>query len=314
MISKLGWKEVIDRMKNRKVKILITLVLLIFFISGVYSVYKSKLVSSNEKKKIDSKLNAKLDKKKQKDIKKPTYTKDREFTGNNLKYNSESIPILYYHSIDYEKGNELRVPKEKFREQMKYLKDNGYTTLTLNELYNFLAYNKPVPNKSVVITLDDGYKDNYENAFPILKEFGFKATVFMITSSINNEKDFLTSSELKQMDSYGMDIESHTVNHDKLDRLTYEKQIQTLKDSKEFLEKLLNKKVKYIAYPYGKWNQSAINALKAEGYSMAFTTVGGWANKDQGIYTLHRVYVSERYGINEFKRRLINSNYENINR
>ncbi|WP_065078906.1 polysaccharide deacetylase family protein [Clostridium ragsdalei] len=301
-------------MKNKNIKDLIALVLLIFFIIGVHSVYKTKLVSSNDQKKVDNKSNVKFDKKNQTNIKKVSPVKDREFTGNNLKYNSESIPILYYHSIDYEKGNELRVPKGKFREQMKYLKDNGYTTLTLNELYNFLAYNKPVPNKSVVITLDDGYKDNYENAFPVLKEFGFKATVFMITSSINNEKDFLTSSELKQMDSYGMDIESHTVNHDKLDRLTYDKQIQTLKDSKEFLEKLLNKKIKYIAYPYGKWNESAIKALKTEGYSMAFTTAGGWANKDQGIYTLHRVYVSEKYGMNEFKRRLTNSNYENTNK
>ncbi|AZV55240.1 polysaccharide deacetylase family protein [Clostridium sp. AWRP] len=301
-------------MKNKNIKGLIALGLLIFFIIGVHSVYKTKLVSSNDQKKVDNKSNVKSDKKNQTNIKKVLRVKDREFTGNNLKYNSESIPILYYHSIDYEKGNELRVPKEKFREQMKYLKDNGYTTLTLNELYNFLAYNKPVPNKSVVITLDDGYKDNYENAFPILKEFGFKATVFMITSSVNNEKDFLTSSELKQMDSYGMDIESHTVNHDKLDRLTYDKQIQTLKDSKEFLEKLLNKKIKYIAYPYGKWNESAIKALKTEGYSMAFTTAGGWTNKDQGIYTLHRVYVSEKYGMNEFKRRLTNGNYESTNK
>jgi len=301
-------------MKNKNIKALIALVLLILFIIGAHSVYKTKNASSNDQKKVDNKSNVKSDKKNQTDIKKVVHIKDREFTGNNLKYNSKSIPVLYYHSIDYEKGNELRIPKEKFREQMKYLKDTGYTTLTLNELYNFLAYNKPVPDKSVVITFDDGYKDNYENAFPILKEFGFRATVFMITSSINNDKNFLTSSQLKQMDSYGIDIESHTVNHNKLDGLTCDKQIQTLKDSKEFLEKLLNKKIKYIAYPYGKWNENAIKALKTEGYSMSFTTVGGWANKDQGIYTLRRVYVSERYGMNEFKRRLTNSNYENANK
>ncbi len=301
-------------MKNKNIKILIGLILLVLFIIGIHSVCKIKFVSSNNQKKVDNKSSVKSDKKNQTDIKKVVHIKDREFTGNNLKYNSKSIPVLYYHSIDYEKGNELRIPKEKFREQMKYLKDTGYTTLTLNELYNFLAYNKPVPDKSVVITFDDGYKDNYENAFPILKEFGFRATVFMITSSINNDKNFLTSSQLKQMDSYGIDIESHTVNHNKLDGLTCDKQIQTLKDSKEFLEKLLNKKVEYIAYPYGKWNENAIKALKTEGYSMAFTTTGGWANKVQGIYTLDRVYISARHGMDEFKRRLTNSNYENTNR
>lgn len=142
-----------------------------------------------------------------------------------------------YHSIDYEKGNELRVPKEQFKEQMKYLKDNGYTTLTLNELYNFLEKNKPIPEKSIVITLDDGYVDNYTNAYPILKELGFNATVFVITSNIDKDKRTLTSKQIKEMDEAGIQIASHTYNHDKLDDLSYEKQLQTMKKSKDDLEK-----------------------------------------------------------------------------
>lgn len=236
--------------------------------------------------------------------------KEREFKYGTLKYNNTSIPVVMYHSIDYEKGNELRVPKEKFREQMKYLKDNAYTTLSLDELYSFIINNKPIPEKSIVLTFDDGYKDNYNNAYPILKEFGFNATVFVITNCVDKEAAFLTSKQLKEMEKNKIDIESHTLNHDKLDKLSYDKQIETLKGSKEYLEKLLNKKIKYIGYPYGEYNDTAVKATKDTGYTMAFTTESGWANKNQGVYTLHRVYISANYNMEEFKRRITNVNYD----
>ncbi|MBV7275402.1 polysaccharide deacetylase family protein [Clostridium sp. PL3] len=235
--------------------------------------------------------------------------KEREFKEVPLKQNDKSVPVLMYHSIDYEKGNELRVPKEKFREQMQYLKDNGYTTLTFDELYDFLVNNKPVPEKSVVITFDDGYEDNYQNAYPILKEFGFNAAVFVITNAVDNEKPFLTSEQLNEMEKNGIEIESHTLAHDELNKLSYDKQVTTLKGSKAFIEKTLNKQVKYIAYPFGKWNDDTIKALKDTGYDMAFTTVSGWSDKSQGMYTLSRVYISANYDINEFKRRLTNPKY-----
>lgn len=196
---------------------------------------------------------------------------------------------------------------------MQYLKDNGYTTLSLDEFYNFLIENDPIPYKSVIITFDDGYKDNYENAFPILKEFGYKATIFVITSTIDKENDFLTSNELKEMSNSNIDIQSHTLNHDNLSSLDYDAQIRTLKDSKEFLEKILGKQVKYIAYPYGKWNNDTLKAVKYAGYNMAFTTEGGWSNKNQGIYTLNRVYISNDHNMKEFERRLTNSQYEVLN-
>lgn len=238
--------------------------------------------------------------------------KERDFIGLNLKYNDKSIPVLMYHSIDYEKGNELRIPKEIFREQMKYLKDNEYTTLTFDELYKFLVDNKPIPKKSVIITFDDGYKDNYENAYPILKQFGLNATIFVITDTIDKDKNYLTSNELKELDQNGIDIESHTVGHEQLNKLTYEKQLDTLIKSRKSLERILGREVKYIGYPFGKWNNNTLIAVKDAGYSMAFTTVSGWSNKEQGIYTLYRVYISANYNIREFERRLTNINY-NIN-
>ncbi|MDP4145290.1 MAG: polysaccharide deacetylase family protein [Bacillota bacterium] len=234
----------------------------------------------------------------------------RDFSGMSLKDGTEGVPVLYYHSIESEKGNPLRMPKEKFREQMQYLKDNDYTTLTLDELYDYLANNKPVPKKSVVITLDDGYEDNYTNAYPIIKEFGFKATVFVITSSIDKNPTTLTSAQIKEMNKNGMDIESHTVNHVKLGELSYDQQLKELKDSKDALEKLLDKKVNYVAYPFGSLNNNSAKAAKDAGYTMAFTTAGRWSDKADGILTLDRVYMSSDFSNSVFIDRISNPNYK----
>ena len=280
-------------MKNKKSLILFAFIMIIAVLFG--GCRKNSNVDTNniDKDKAQSK-------KQEKSVKESDI---RTFTKGPLIYNNKSIPVLMYHSIDYEKGNELRLPKEQFKEQMKYLKDNGYTTLTLNELYNFLEKNKPIPEKSIVITLDDGYVDNYTNAYPILKELGFNATVFVVTSNIDKDKRTLTSKQIKEMDEAGIQIASHTYNHDKLDDLSYEKQLQTMKKSKDDLEKILNHKVDFIAYPYGKWNEESIKAAKDAGYKMALTTQGGWSNKQDGIYT------SSLKGIDNFKDRITNPNY-----
>lgn len=297
-------------MNKKGLKILITFVIIFIIFFGAYNIVKDKfLKTANKTNNISYKTNKKTNNKNSiGTVKVNKIIKDREFTGDII-YNNNYVPVLMYHSIDYEKGNELRVPKELFKKHMKYLKDNGYTTITMNEFYKFINDNKPVPRKSVVITFDDGYKDNYVNAYPILKEFGFKATIFVITSNIDKEKRCLSSAEIKEMNENGIDIESHTVNHDKLAKLSYDKQMQTLKASKDSLEKILNKKEEYIAYPYGSWNENTINAVKSSGYKLAFVTESGWSNKNQGVYTLHRVYISANHDVNEFKRRVTNPEY-----
>lgn len=223
-----------------------------------------------------------------------------------LKYNNEGICILMYHSIGYEKNNRLRIPQQQFKEQMKYIKDNGYTTLTLEQLYNFFVENKPIPKKSVVITFDDGYLDNYEYAYPILKEFSLKATIFVTANTIDKNNGYMTSKQVKELQDNGIDIESHTFNHEELSSFSYEKQLKTLKESKEVLEKVLDKKVNYIAYPFGKYNEDTIRAMKNAGYTMGFITGGKIARRDDGIYTLHRIGVVSIDGIDVLAGRLKN--------
>lgn len=242
---------------------------------------------------------------------KNTYLK-RSFLGDNLKYNNEGVPVLMYHSISNKKGNEIQMSKDLFEIQMKFLKDNNYITLSLDELYDFLSFNKPIPKKSVVITFDDGYIDNYLNAYPILKKYNFRATIFVITDNVDKYSHTINSNEIKEMSLNGIDIMSHTEKHEDLSSINYDKQLYSMKTSKSFLEKILNKRINYIAYPYGKWNASTLKAAKDSGYTMAFSTSGTWSDKSDGIYKLDRVYINSNSTLSEFQRRLTNRNYNNI--
>ncbi|MBP1743938.1 MAG: putative xylanase/chitin deacetilase [Firmicutes bacterium] len=226
-----------------------------------------------------------------------------------IPYTVHGVPVLMYHSIAVEEGNPIRMPVEQFDAEMKYIKDHGYTTLTLKELYDYFENQVPVPEKSLVITLDDGYSDNYTAAFPVLKKYGLKATVFMVTSTIDVNPNCLTSAQLKEMDKAGIQIESHTVTHRDLDSLSYSEQLAELKDSKAALEKLLGRSVDYVAYPTGKYNEDTVKAVAEAGYKMAFTTNGRWSDKSDGILTLDRVYISTFHSMDVFSNRLTNPNY-----
>ena len=243
--------------------------------------------------------------------KQSTQTSTETSTSNIAKtpYTVHGVPVLMYHSIAVEKGNPIRMPVEQFDKEMKYIKDQGYTTLTMKELYDYFENKVPVPTKSVVITLDDGYEDNYTAAFPVLKKYGLKATIFMITSTIDVNPKCLTSAQLKEMDKAGIEIESHTVTHTDLDTLSYSQQLAELKDSKTALENLLGRTVDYVAYPEGRYNDDTVKAVAATGYKMAFTTNGRWSDKSDGILTLDRVYISTFHSMDVFKNRLTNPDY-----
>ncbi len=227
-----------------------------------------------------------------------------------MKQSGQGVPVLMYHSVANTNNNPVIIPPAKLDEEMKYLKDNGYYTITMADLYAYFTNNTPIPQKSVVLTFDDGYKDNYTTMLPILKKYDFRATIFVITAYIDNLPGYLTSAQLKNLQDYGMDIESHTVNHKPLKELSKVQQLQELTDSKAFLEKLLNKKINYIAYPDGSYNKDTIECAKAAGYTMAFTTDGRWSMKKNGLLTLDRDYISSRYDMSIFKDRITNPNYK----
>lgn len=234
---------------------------------------------------------------------KPTEQNTNRFEGFKLTFKNKGIPVLCYHDVNPAQSNELLLDPKKFKEQMKYLKDNGYLPLTLDELYSFLKENKPVPEKSVVITFDDGYRFNYSYAYPILKEFGFKATIFVISDFIDNDL-YMTKTQLKELSDYGLDIESHTAKHEDLSLLNEEMQVETMKKSKETLESLLGKKTNYIAYPFGRMNGDTKKAAEIAGYKLGFNLQHGLADRGDNIYNIDRIYISNNHSMDEFIKRV----------
>ncbi|MCE5221167.1 MAG: polysaccharide deacetylase family protein [Clostridium sp.] len=224
----------------------------------------------------------------------------RYFDQANLVNDNRGVPVLYYHSVDESAANEVTITPEMLKAQLKYIKDKGYVTLTLSNLKGYLLNNSPIPNKSIVITFDDGYMNNYYNAFPILKDFNMVATIFCITSNLDGTY-YLSKDAINQMSNYGIDIQSHTVNHLHLDKLTYGEQLTELKKSKQTLESIMGKKVDSIAYPFGDFNDDSIKAAKEAGYTLGFTTKRGLSDRDDNPLKLDRIYISSKYDMNTFK-------------
>lgn len=218
------------------------------------------------------------------------------------------VPVLYYHSVMVEKGNEVRMPPEQFEEQMAYMKENLYESITLDQLYEAFCKNGVLPAKPFVITFDDGYEDNYTTAFPIIEKYGFTAVVFMVSSYIDGD-GFLSWSQLKELSDHGWNIEGHTVSHPYLSQLDETNVVNELCRSKEVLEAGLGKPVNYFAYPYGMFDSDIVQAVKDAGYLMAFTTNRGWADLKLDEWHLQRVYCFANMGIGEFSRRLNDPEY-----
>lgn len=224
----------------------------------------------------------------------------RTFNEATLVNDNRGVPVLYYHSVRESADNEVTISPEMLKTQLKYIKDQGYVTLTISELKEYLLNNSPIPKKSIVITFDDGYMDNYFNAFPILKNLNMVATIFCITSDLNGTY-YLSIDAINEMCHYGIDFQSHTVNHPKLDKMTYDEQLIELKESKKTLESITGKKVDCIAYPFGDFNADSIKAAKDSGYSLGFTTKIGFSDRDDNPLKLDRIYISSKYNMDTFK-------------
>lgn len=187
--------------------------------------------------------------------------------------------VLMYHHIGPLPENPdsvrvgLTVSAEKFESQMKYLSDNGYNVITLTEMYDFVAKGT-LPEKSVVLTFDDGYSDNYVYAYPILKKYNMHGTFFIISDFLGRS-DTMTQANIVDLYTNGNEIGSHTKTHPSLEQQNETKATAELVSSKEYLEKLTGRPVVSLCYPAGKYNDATMQFAKTAGYKMAVTTKAG---------------------------------------
>lgn len=221
----------------------------------------------------------------------------------NLINDNKGIPVLYYHSVKESADNEVTITPEMLRSQLKYIHNQGYVTLTTSDLKAYILNDSLIPEKSILITFDDGYMDNYYSAFPILKDFNMVATIFCITSDLDGSY-YLSKEAIREMSAYGIDIESHTINHPHLNKMTYDKQLEELVESKKTLEEITGKEINSIAYPFGDFNDDSLNAAKDAGYVLGFTTKLGLSDRNDNPLTLDRIYINSKYDMNTFKQLL----------
>lgn len=215
-----------------------------------------------------------------------------------------NIRVLMYHHVQDEviaknsNTTSLTVTPDFFRKQMQYLKDKNYQIITPGDLENFFNTGTKVPPKSVIITFDDGYKDNYTVAYPILKEFGFKATIFISTGHVNGA-EYLSWDEIKEMSdliNFGNHTWSHHASAGPMTEL--EKEIETA--DIQLREHGLNQD-KIFAYPYGNSSIDAETVLNKLKYQLAFTTTYGKMMCVKKKFDLPRIRVGNaplyKYGL-----------------
>jgi len=207
----------------------------------------------------------------------------------------KQVPILCYHQVrdwkisDSKRAKDYIVPVDAFRAQMKILADSGYKTILPDQLYDYLAYGDPIPDKTVMLTFDDADLDQYTVAYPELKKYGFKGVFFIMTVALGKPR-YMNKDQLKELSDQGHILGSHTWDHKNVKK--YEAAdwpIQIDKPSR-LLESISGKPVEYFAYPFGVWNPEAIPFLKERGFKASFQLSAKRDEKDP-LHTIRRIIV-----------------------
>ena len=193
------------------------------------------------------------------------------------------ISILTYHHFSEKCTSRLCMPVDNFDRQMAFLQKEGYRTVNMKELLQFIDYQEPLPRKTVAITIDDGYRSVYELAYPILKKHGFTATLFIYTDFIDDSPNALTWEQLKELSQAGFEVESHTITHADLtlkrkgeSQANYLQRIEReLRVPRELIRKHLGQDAVWLAYPYGRWNNLVVSMAIEAGYKGGVTVTRG---------------------------------------
>ena len=208
----------------------------------------------------------------------------------------KEVPILCYHNIkDFSasaSGN-IKVYTVKpvaFAEQMKALADAGYHTILPEQLYDYLAYNVPLPAKPIMITFDDTREEQFTIGAAEMKKYGFKGVFFIMTVSINRP-GYMSTEQIKSLSDSGNVIAAHTWDHHMVTKYAGEDWNTQLVKPKAKLEKIIGKPVTDFAYPFGLWNTAAIPELKKSDYKMAYILATKRDPVDP-LYTIRRIIVS----------------------
>lgn len=195
----------------------------------------------------------------------------------------QTVPILCYHKFLPNDPSPLNTSPSIFRQQLAFLKDNGYRTISPDMFLDFLRYRCQIPKRAVMITIDDGFKSGLKTAAPILLEFGFSAVFFIYTDYIGVSGKALTWQDLRRLKAAGFYIGSHSTSHSDLSRKMedetndiYRKRLyKEIVVSKQTLDRKLNQNTTIFSFPYGRYNKHVMEVSRKAGYEMAVSVERG---------------------------------------
>jgi peptidoglycan/xylan/chitin deacetylase (PgdA/CDA1 family) len=195
----------------------------------------------------------------------------------------QTVPVLTYHHFGKDCTSPYCMPIDVFDQQMRYLKENGYRVISLAKLLDFVQYRHTIPKKSLVIAIDDGNRSAYKIAYPMLKKYGYTATLFIYTDFVGVSKGAITWGQLREMKAAGFEIGSHTKSHSDLTKqregesnAAYMARVKSeLLVSKRLLDKELRQDTIYLAFPYGRYNERVLAISEQVGYKLGFSVRRG---------------------------------------
>ena len=221
------------------------------------------------------------------------------------------VPILMYHHISEPPKDtdavqrDLSVRATAFEEQLRYLKENGYQTISLYDLNRHLQLGDPLPEKPIILTFDDGYRDNFVQAFPLLVEYGFTGTFFLITAPIDQGYEgYMTWPQVALMSQLGMDMEPHSYSHPDLRGQSVDYIVWQVVGSKEAIEERTKKTCRFFAYPSGHFDQQLVDVLRSANFWGALSINGATVHSSDKMFDLARVRISGPDDLQTFKDKL----------
>ena len=229
------------------------------------------------------------------------------------------VPILVYHNLGPQAKGRMILGAKSFEQQMRYLKSQGYRVVSLKEFVEFVSLKRQLPRKSVVLSFDDGYKAFLQYAYPILKELGYTATLFVYTDYIGAGSNALSWADLKKLAGEGFDIEAHSKSHGNMRRASGESENEHTKRltaelnlPRELFFKNLGYYPPLLAYPYGSQDDIVVRRTKEGGYVAAFTVLRQGNPSFVDLLRIHRSQIYSEMTLDDFIKNLNFFNQESL--
>ncbi|MEM7063909.1 MAG: glycosyltransferase [Cyanobacteria bacterium P01_B01_bin.77] len=226
---------------------------------------------------------------------------------------THSLPVLMYHRVAPTGSvtmQRYRLTPEAFEVQLKYLRDANFYSVDWQDWQFAVAARRPLPGKAIAITFDDGYLDFLEYTWPLLKQYGFTATVFLVSDCIgkSNQWDAVYGEvvplmgwhDILQLQDEGVEFGSHTVTHSPLTALSHEKVVWEGTRSRRLLSRQLGKSIQAFAYPYGDYNPIVQHLIGACGYTIGVSCRHGLNQFDDDLLALRRIEVMSSDSFQDF--------------